>query len=192
MSQENNETTNKGDKEMRINLHKLIKMQSGEKTALIVRKHWFIFIKDAFAIFFATLLLWTILGVLLKYAKVNDALVVFWQALTVIIGMLSLFVIWTNYYLDMWIVTNKRVIHIDQHTLFSRVVAATRIDRVQDVKAKVSGIIATMLGFGDLQVQTAGTETRPLLIKGIPEPNEVRRIILRYLDRSLSEYNHNL
>jgi len=107
-------------------------------------------------------------------------------------GILSLFVIWTNYWLDMWIVTNKRIVHVDQKTLFSRTIIATRIDRVQDVRAKVSGIIPTLLGFGDLHVQTAGASSANMLIRGIPKPNDVRREILHRLDEAIgSAHNHD-
>jgi hypothetical protein len=173
-------------------LNKLISIQKGEHCALVVRKHWFIFFREAIGVILATLFLWTALGIFIKVSNLNDGILTFWQALVVFIGVLTLFVIWTNYYLDMWIVTNKRVLHVDQIKLFSRMIAATRIDRVQDVKAKISGFIPTMLGFGDLHVQTAGTNTAIMHIRGIPRPNEVRRVILKYLDHAIdSAHNHD-
>ncbi len=174
-------------------LEKLVNMQKGEHCALVVRKHWFVFARRAIAVFFAGLIAWFILGLLKNLA--DDALspiFAFWQAWIIFVSTLALFVEWTNYYLDMWIVTNKRILHVDQIRLFSRMIAATRIDRVQDVKAKVSGLIQTFLGFGDLHVQTAGTNTNPMLIRGIPYPNEVRRVILKYLDHSIDQHGmHN-
>ena len=173
-------------------LERLIKLQPDETYSLVVRKHWFVFVRAVFAVFLGTLFLWVAIGVILQVVKVDEALIRFWQAFVVLMGILSIFVIWTNYWLDMWIVTNKRVVHVDQKTLFSRTVIATRIDRVQDVKAKVSGIIATMLGFGDLQVQTAGASSANMFISGIPDPNNVRREILKRLDEAIAGYkNHD-
>ncbi len=173
-------------------LQKLINLQKDESCKLIVRKHWFVFVRNAAGVFFGTLVLWIILGIALRLGHFNDAMVVFWQALVVLMGTVAIFVIWTNYFLDMWIVTDKRVVHVDQRTLFSRVIIATRIDRVQDVKAQVKGIIPTMLGFGNLQVQTAGASSANMLINGIPKPNEVRRVILERLDQALDgAHNHD-
>ncbi len=173
-------------------LQTLIKMQQNESCEIVVRKHWFIFVRDVAAVFFGTLFLWILLGVFLNIGHLNNAVIVYWQALVILVGTVSAFVIWTNYWLDMWIVTNKRVIHVDQRTLFSRVITATRIDRVQDVKAQVKGFVPTMLGFGNLQVQTAGASSANMLINGIPKPNDVRRIILQKLDHALdSAHNHD-
>ena len=166
-------------------LAKLIKMQAGEHCTMIVRKHWFIFVRDAFGIFFATLLAWVMVAVVLKVINVAEPIISFWQAWIALVGLLAIFVRWTNYFLDMWIVTNKRVIHVDQKNLFSRTITATRIDRVQDVRAKVKGIIATLLGFGDLHVQTAGADSANMLINGIPRPNDVRLEILKRLDQAI-------
>ena len=173
-------------------LRKLIKMQEDEHCALVVRKHWFVFLRDVSGVFFGTLILWVFLSIGLNMMHINEGLIVFWQSAIILLGVLSAFVIWTNFWLDMWIVTNKRILHIDQITLFSRQVAATRIDRVQDVRAKISGIIETMLNFGSLQVQTAGASSASMLIRGIPNPNNVRKVILRYLDEAVSgALNHD-
>ncbi len=172
-------------------LAKLIKMQSGERCTMVVRKHWFVFVREAFAVFFATLFLWVLLGVTLQVLELSEPILRFWQAFVILIGFLTLFVIWTNYWLDMWIVTNRRVVHVDQKNLFSRMIIATRIDRVQDVRAKVSGIIPTLLGFGDLHVQTAGANSANMLIRGIANPNEVRREILHRLDEAIGSTHNN-
>ncbi len=165
-------------------------MQPDEECTMVVRKHWFVFVREAFFIFLATLFVWVLLGVALQVLGISEPVMSFWQAFSVLVGILSLFVIWTNYWLDMWIVTNKRIVHVDQKTLFSRTVIATRIDRVQDVRAKVHGIIPTLLGFGDLHVQTAGASSANMLIRGIPKPNDVRREILHRLDEAIGS-SHN-
>ncbi len=170
---------------MEQRLHRVVKMQSNERSVLVVRKHWFIFLKEVFGVALGTIAVWTVLGVFIKVSSFPAEVLVFWQALSILLGILTAFVIWTNYFLDMWVVTNKRILHVDQIKLFSRMVAATRIDRVQDVKAKVSGFIPTILGYGNLQVQTAGTQTTQMLIQGIPNPNQVRQVILKYMDKAI-------
>jgi len=172
-------------------LKRIIRVQEGETCTLLVRKHWFVFVKKLFAVFFSTLITWVILQVFMQVVGISPAVITFWQAVVILIGVLSSFVFWTNHWLDMWVVTNKRVVHVDQINLFSRQVAATRIDRVQDVRAKVSGIVETILGFGNLQVQTAGASSSAMIIRGIPHPNKVRKVILKHLDEALSSASNH-
>ena len=68
------------------------------------------------------------------------------------------FIKWTDYYLDVFILTDRRVIYITQKGLFSRRIATSRLDRVQDVSAEVTGMMPTFLNYGDVHVQTAGEE----------------------------------
>ena len=79
--------------------------------------------------------------------------------------------------MDVWILTDRKIIDIEQLSLFSREVSEFRLDRVQDITVEVRGIISTMLKFGTLHVQTAGA-TREFVIKNIPDPYKVRDIIM--------------
>jgi len=55
------------------------------------------------------------------------------------------------------------------------------MERIQDVTYEVEGIVATILGFGDVHVQTAG-ESDEFLIKGISNPERVKKKILGHID----------
>jgi len=90
--------------------------------------------------------------------------------------------IWTDYYLDVWTVTDKRIIDQEQQGLFHRRTSVFRIERIQDVTIEVRGIVATLLNFGDIHVQTAG-EAQEFIMYGIAHPKYVREIILEQLDR---------
>lgn len=89
---------------------------------------------------------------------------------------------WTNYYLDLWTVTNKRVLDIEQKGMFHRKTSIFRIERIQDVTIEVRGIIATLLNYGDIHVQTAG-EGQEFIMRGIAHPKYVRQVILEQHDR---------
>ena len=65
------------------------------------------------------------------------------------------FLLWIDYWLDVWIVTDERVINIEQKGLFSRSVSELHFYNVQDVTTSVRGVIPTLLNYGDVEVQTA-------------------------------------
>lgn len=92
-----------------------------------------------------------------------------------------------DYYLDIWVVTNRRVINIEQKGLFSRVVSEQKLYRVQDITSEVHGIMSTMFHYGDIHVQTAGEEPR-FVFKQVPHPYDVRKVILNLVEKYKREH----
>lgn len=78
-----------------------------------------------------------------------------------------------DYYLDVWIVTNKRIIAIEQKGLFNRTTSETELERVQDVTAHQKGFFATFFTYGDITVQTAA-ERIQFVFKQVDNPFDVQ------------------
>jgi uncharacterized membrane protein YdbT with pleckstrin-like domain len=105
----------------------------------------------------------------------------------IILYILSLFllilqqiavVIFINYYLDCWIITNERTISTELKTLFSRNVSSISHDKIQDITVEVKGFLQTFLKYGNLQIQTAG-EFNKFIFKEIPEPYETKELLFK-------------
>jgi uncharacterized membrane protein YdbT with pleckstrin-like domain len=90
---------------------------------------------------------------------------------------LFIFQAFLDFYLDMWIVTNRRILNIEQKGMFSRTISEVRLYRIQDVTATVSGLFHTIFDFGDIEIQTAGEHER-FLFEDLPRPNVVTKKIL--------------
>jgi uncharacterized membrane protein YdbT with pleckstrin-like domain len=90
---------------------------------------------------------------------------------------LFLFFSIVDYMLDLWFITDKRIIDIQQEGFFSRKVSEQYLDRVQDVSSEVSGIIPTIFRYGSVKVQTAG-EHPQFIFEDVPNPEEIRRLIM--------------
>lgn len=82
------------------------------------------------------------------------------------------FIRWLDFYLDLAIVTDKRVVDIDQHGLFNRNVAELEYEAVQDVSAAKHGILQTLFNFGDVEIQTAG-EKANFTFRTVARPEEI-------------------
>jgi hypothetical protein len=87
------------------------------------------------------------------------------------------FRLWTDYILDIWIVTDHKLIDIEQRGLFNRHISTLHLEKVQDVTVEVNGILATTMDFGDLIVQSAGTEPE-FAIRGIYHPYRMKEALL--------------
>jgi uncharacterized membrane protein YdbT with pleckstrin-like domain len=162
---------------------KKLTLDDGEIILFQVRKHWFVL-----AIEIGVIILTAILPLLFYIVMTStiDTIMhthaVFGQFLMfycvwLILSWMTLFSIWTNYWLDVWTLTNKRFIAVDQHGLFSRTTASFHLERLQDVTISVNGIIATFLNFGSLEIQTAG-EARKFKTSGLPDPESLKTQIL--------------
>lgn len=102
-------------------------------------------------------------------------------------GCLFAFQLFVEYWLDVFIVTDKRILDIDQHGLFSRTVSELRLYRTQDVTAEVKGILHTLLDYGDVYVQTAG-EMERFRFEEVPHPNHVAKLILELAEADRREH----
>lgn len=102
---------------------------------------------------------------------------------------LFLFTGWLDYYLDVWILTNQRVISMELRGLFARATAEQHIGRVQDVSSIQKGKLATFLNFGHVQIQTAGSEV-VFVFEEVPNPEYVARRVLQAHDQWMQSHPH--
>lgn len=76
----------------------------------------------------------------------------------------------------MGIVTNKQIIDIDFNALTFRNVTRTELNHVEDISVKVSGFASSIFNYGNLFVQTAGSEINTEFMQ-IPDPARAAHII---------------
>lgn len=160
----------------------MIDLDPGEKIVLKVRRHKFsLFLECLFLVVFIILPpLVYILGGTVDYSFRLPGntffLFMFLYSSALLFAWILFFVIWTNYYLDVLIVTDKRIIDVEQKGFFHRELSTLRLDKIQDITVTVSGILATFLDFGTMRIQTAGESTE-FVMRDVPEPNRVKSII---------------
>lgn len=157
--------------------------EKGEKAILVLRRHWLIFFKQILFFIFASavpIIFYAFFSALLENPLENEAL----KAAAILITSIYYLTIWlifftsfVDYYLDIWIVSNRRIINIEQRALFSRVISEQRLDRIQDITSEVHGIIPTIFDYGDVHIQTAGAQQR-FIFKQVRHPNQIRKKII--------------
>lgn len=154
--------------------------EPGEQVIFLLRRHWFVVVINL--LFFAFFALGpVIIGSIFSNFIVNNQFVnlfFFLASLWYLLLWAGLFYSLTMYTLDVWIVTNKRIIDSTQHGFFNRTVSELHLNRIQDISVNVRGVIETFLHFGDLHIQTAGTEERFKALQ-IPNPGRVKDEIMK-------------
>jgi hypothetical protein len=178
-----------------------IQLEADEEILRVVRKHWFIIVIELavalvllFVPFF-TLLLFAMFPPdffgtnfeLSAYGPLVAFILAGWTVITVMVG----FATWTHYYLDLWIITDRRIILIDQIGFFNRNVSIFRLERLQDIEYFVRGLIPTLLNFGTVRAQTAGAFESNFRTSGLPDPRGLQSIIQKAMDNRMAELRGN-
>jgi len=135
--------------------------REGEEMILFLRRHWFIFFMRLLFIFVSIAVLVAAYYVF-AFLNANFQQSVYYnlfllaESLGTLFVWNTFFILWLDYYLDVWIVTNERIINIEQHGFFSRKVSELKLTKIQDVTSEIIGVIPSLLNYGNIYVQTAG------------------------------------
>ncbi|HTE49135.1 MAG TPA: PH domain-containing protein [Candidatus Paceibacterota bacterium] len=149
--------------------------EKGEKVILLLRRHPFVILIRLF-FFLLLVLVPPVLGMLFSFFLNSYGLLplfFFLSSVWYLFLWSAIFYSVTMYTLDVWIVTDRRIIDSTQHGFFSRIVSELHLSRIQDMSVDTEGVIPTFLKFGDLQIQTAGTEEK-FRFRQIPNPEKVK------------------
>lgn len=159
--------------------------EDGEKVVLLIRRHPFFILLRLFFFFILVLIPIAIISTFSSFIYSHHIFNFFLFASSVwyLFIWSGIFYALTMYTLDVWIVTNHRIIDSTQHGFFDRRVSELHLTRIQDISVQTQGVIQTVLHFGDLQVQTAGAEEK-FKFSQIPNPVKVKDEIMRLASAS--------
>lgn len=177
-----------------------ISLEPDEEILVIVRKHWFVITTELVSVFILAIIPIILLAVFIELPKKvglfepqverYGMLITFAIATWLLLCTLSAFMVWTHYYLDLWMITDRRIIAVEQIQFFNRNVAIFRLERLQDIEFKVKGLIQTFFNFGTLSAQTAGTTEANFKSDGLPDPAGLQATIQKAMDARLTELNN--
>lgn len=165
-----------------------------EKVLDVIRRHWFSY---TIFVFFAIAMLIPVVLALVYGINNSENISVGWINIGIIalsIYTLSIFGLlifgFIDYYLDVYVLTDHRIVDIAQNGFFKRKISELNVRQIQDVNAEVNGIFATIFHFGDVFIQTAG-ERENFIFRSVPHPYRTTKKILElheaYLRRKSSK-----
>ncbi len=131
-----------------------------EHIIMKLRKHYIIYLFIFFLFIFLNIVPVALFIVIFNifFREVPDFVwwFIWWYQLFIITFLYIKFI---EEVLDMIIITDKRIIDIDQVTFLQRNVSTAKLTDIQDARGKVNGFFGTVLGYGTLIVQTASTKS---------------------------------
>ncbi|MFA5926133.1 MAG: PH domain-containing protein [Parcubacteria group bacterium] len=158
-----------------------------EKIVLFLRRHWFVFLMRLLLIIAAVVAL-VLIFFLFSSLTSNFSeseyhnLVLFGESLATLFLWNMFFILWLDYYLDAWIVTDERIINIEQKGFFVRKISELKLTKIQDVTSEIIGVIPSLLNYGNIYVQTAGEKEHFSFLQ-IPDPNLVKNMIVNLQEK---------
>lgn len=176
-------------------LFEKIQLEKDEVVLKVVRRHWFVIVSELIGVVFTALFPIIIIIVFFSVDALNTLLPIhpehpfsiisFFVGVWILLSIMSGFMIWTHYYLDLWVITDRRIIAVEQIHFFNRNVAIFRLERLQDIEFVINGIIPTFLNFGTLSAQTAGHTEHNFRSPGMPDPRGLQATIQNAMDARL-------
>lgn len=167
-----------------MHLKELIRQKPYEKIVYTIRRHWITYIP--------TVLLFLLLAILPVgvYILISDTapalleeqyprafLYLMFSVYELLIAMIF-YSTFLMYYLDLLIITNDRLVQIQQKTLFSRSVSELDLYKIQDASSSITGVVPTIFGYGNISIQTAGDQNK-FSFDAVPHVNVVRRELMQ-------------
>lgn len=157
-------------------------LKEWEIVKVAIRRHWIVYI---FVWLYA---IWWVICTLMTYTYfwaglfTNILNIVFWLFFSIF-----LYIQWLNHELDLYIVTNNRVIWVEQISWMNRITREYNLWQVQEVSSKTQWIIANIFNFWTLSIQTAWANTNNLDMEFCPDSIWQARNVLNIVD----EYRDN-
>lgn len=156
--------------------------QTDEEEALLVaHKHWAAFVPATVlssgpAVLFAVL--WS-----MPEASTGPTLHALFTLLLppgLLVTWTILAVLWTSHFLDMLIVTDRRIFYSSQEGLFRRSIGEWDIRRVQRVSVRIDGALESLFSYGAVEVELEGGES--VVLESMPNPEYISAVIMKQDD----------
>ncbi|MCX7955990.1 MAG: PH domain-containing protein [Patescibacteria group bacterium] len=154
--------------------------EEGEKIIFLLRAHPFTQIKSILDIFLFTILLIFFNFFLPQFLNFNQIFVFNFFCLAFIFSFF--WINFVNWYFNVGILTNRRLIDIDFNGVLYREITTARLDKIEDITIKGAGYFGSIFDFGSIYVQTAGMENY-IEFHDIPHPSFIVSEINKLLNK---------
>jgi hypothetical protein len=154
-----------------------------EDIVLMVRQHPAIFILKALLVIFllvSPIILFPVLNSLFEGA-INVAL---WMGGSLVFLLLAITLAadsFFKWFYSVNIITDERIVDVDFSNILYHKFAEAQLEKIEDVSHKPAGLLSTVFDFGNVYIQTAGTNPE-FVFDNVPRPRDVQDTITDLLE----------
>lgn len=115
----------------------------------------------------------------------------FGQSVFFLTILFALFLLFRTYFIwkkNIFIITNKRMIDIEQRNFFEKIISEFYYYQIEDVHVKVKGFFASLLKYGDLIVQVKNSKVK-IVVPKIKNPVKIQQAINFLKEKNLEKQN---
>ena len=153
-------------------------LNAEERLVSLVRKHWMTLLWPFAKIVLAIIALFALSNFLFKFG-----FGVYLAFLWIIASFLYLVYEIIVWYMDCFIITDRRIIDIDQKSLFKRITAETGMDDIRNVLSETSGFFQTSFNYGTVKVICA--DGGMIAMERVPDPENIRKLIANLRNKNI-------
>lgn len=169
-------------------------LRDWEKVIRVLKVHWLAYViiwLQVFTMVIISIILFFVLG--------------FWSANLLIISISwmvflnIIYIEWLNYELDMYVITNTRIIGIEQISFLNRNVSECNLAQVQEVNSQTKWLFANIFNYWRVSIQTAWSVAKlsmNMCPNAIEEARKILNIIEAYKEerakKNIKEFDKNI
>ena len=162
-------------------------LRPGETIQYVLRRHWITHVYTGLHIAAMIVL---VASMLMFHSSISETFSGTLFSLLILafimIFTLYIYIYWVNNELDFYIITNERIIGVEQLSFLNRTVRECSLHKVQEVSGFAKGLLANLLNYGSVTIRTA-SDTSEFNMDLAPEPLEHARIILNIIQKSVRQ-----
>lgn len=170
----------------------MISLEKNERIITEVRAHKIFILIDAFYVLMSIigpLFIFMFVALIPALDPMTRFLLSLWPLypLYVLLVWSQFMVTLTFYFMRYLVITNQRIIEVEQKGFFDREVSAFRLENIQDITVDIRGIFSSLFDFGDVLIQTASKD-KDFKIARAPHPEELKLLIGEEHERIMSQF----
>ncbi|MGB9300657.1 MAG: cyclic nucleotide-binding domain-containing protein, partial [Anaerolineae bacterium] len=159
--------------------------REGEILLALARKHPYAFVRSLWVLVFPLIVLAAVLALARVFDWPSILVYLTCAVVTTCAAGLTLW-LWADWRNDYYVVTSKRVVHMEKTILLRESRDEAPLESIQDISILMPSIVGRLLGFDDLSIQTAGAKGR-VTFSTVSHATWMRDKLFQQLDRLRTE-----
>lgn len=155
---------------------KLNNLREWEEIECVIRRHWIVFI---------LIKIYILIGIILSFIM----FMIFWlSAFSILLNLVFwmffsqyIVIAWMNHELDLIVVTNNRIICVEQVSFLNRAVWECNLGQVQEISTQTKWVLSNIFNYGTIIIKTAWN-TNNFDMTFAPNVMQMQRQMLNIVD----------